>query len=89
MLNIIDGEREAAFGIRNHPVGHFARRKAGVEPDDADDGMLMSGKMSVGVRRIVSGVRRIITSAITINVYGRLRAKETIHMGGKLQIPAS
>src|SRR5436309_2113668 len=40
----------------------------------------MSGKISVGVRRMVMGVRIRMTSAITTNVYGRLRARATIHM---------
>src|SRR5260370_2558632 len=34
-------------------------------------GMLISGKMSTGVRRIVLGGRMMTTSAITTNVYGR------------------
>src|SRR5439155_4203879 len=43
-------------------------------------GILISGKMSVGVRISTSGVRRTITRAITINVYGLCRAKRTIHI---------
>src|SRR5580658_4224435 len=43
--------------------------------------MLMSGKMSTGVRRIVIGVRMMMSSAITTNVYGRRRANATIHIG--------
>src|SRR5216683_4625795 len=43
-------------------------------------GMLISGKMSVGVRSKTTGVRRMITRAITINVYGRCSAKRTIHI---------
>src|ERR1700758_4876487 len=43
-------------------------------------GMLMSGKMSVGVRNSTSGVSSTITSANTINVYGLFRAKRTTHI---------
>src|SRR5579863_2354002 len=43
-------------------------------------GMLMLGKMSVGVRNSTNGVSSTITSANTINVYGRFRAKRTIHI---------
>src|SRR5215470_16385138 len=45
-------------------------------------GILMFGKMSVGVRKSTIGVRRMMTSAITINVYGLWRAKRTIHITG-------
>src|SRR4051812_19515842 len=44
-------------------------------------GMLMLGKMSVGVRRIVSGPTNRIRIARTTNVYGRLSAIRTIHTG--------
>src|SRR5215510_2188744 len=43
-------------------------------------GMLMSGKISTGVRRITKGVRIRISSDATIKVYGRLSAKRTIHI---------
>src|SRR5690349_8105983 len=43
-------------------------------------GMSMSGKMSVGVRAIVSGPMPRIRSARTTKVYGRSRATRTIHM---------
>ena len=42
--------------------------------------MLMFGKMSVGVRAIVSGPIPRISRASTTNVYGRFRATRTIHM---------
>src|SRR5215470_750651 len=44
-------------------------------------GMLISGKISVGVRGITTAASSAITSAITINVYGLDRAKRTIHIG--------
>src|SRR5215468_6358009 len=44
-------------------------------------GMSMSGKMSVGVRKITMGLRMSNTKAITMNVYGRRRARATIHIG--------
>src|ERR1700676_654123 len=43
-------------------------------------GMLMFGKMSVGVRKIASVPRIKIRIASTTNVYGRLSATLTIHM---------
>src|ERR1700733_1553509 len=43
-------------------------------------GMSMFGKMSVGVREITIGLPKRITSASTMNVYGRARASLTIHM---------
>src|SRR5215469_11632739 len=43
-------------------------------------GILMSGKISTGVRRITNGVRIRTSSDATINVYGRLIAKRTIHI---------
>jgi transcriptional regulator len=38
------------------------------------------GKISVGVRRMINGLRTKIRRANTINVYGRLRASLTIHI---------
>src|ERR1700723_578548 len=43
-------------------------------------GMLMSGKISVGVRSKTSGVNRMITMAITMKVYGLDNASLTIHI---------
>src|SRR5262249_40570361 len=42
--------------------------------------MSISGKISVGMRRIVLAPRITIKSAITTNVYGRLSARRTIHI---------
>ena len=44
----------------------------------------MFGKMSVGVRRSTRGVINSNAMAATKNVYGRLSASWTIHMGGRL-----
>src|SRR6267142_3699537 len=43
-------------------------------------GMSTLGKISVGVRRMTTGLRMRIKSARTMNVYGRLRATLTIHI---------
>src|SRR5258706_5250203 len=43
-------------------------------------GMLISGKMSVGIRAIEIAPPIAISSAITMKVYGRRRARRTIHM---------
>jgi hypothetical protein len=41
-------------------------------------GMLISGKMSVGIVRSANGVASRISIAITMNVYGRRSARPTI-----------
>src|SRR5258708_17854570 len=43
-------------------------------------GMLMDGKMSVGVRSRTNGVSNKSSKAATTKVYGRRRAKRTIHI---------
>jgi hypothetical protein len=43
-------------------------------------GMLMDGKMSTGVRIIITGLIRNSNSARTTNVYGRESASLTIHI---------
>src|SRR5882757_2196520 len=50
-------------------------------------GMLISGKISVGVRRTTTGVRIRISSAITTNVYGLRSANATIHIDYSLGRP--
>src|ERR1700751_1792838 len=40
----------------------------------------MLGKISVAVRRMTNGLRTRMSSAITMKVYGRLRASLTIHI---------
>src|SRR5579883_1018651 len=46
----------------------------------ATTGMLIFGKMSAGVRRIITGLIRRINTANTMNVYGRSSATRIIHM---------
>ena len=43
-------------------------------------GMLISGKMSVGMVRSANGVASTISIAITMNVYGRRSASATMDM---------
>src|SRR5580698_724888 len=43
-------------------------------------GILMDGKISVGVRRSTNGVRSRISSEATTKVKGRRRASKTIHI---------
>src|SRR4051812_36283640 len=45
--------------------------------------MSMSGKMSVGIRRIVATPRMTMSIDITTKVYGRRSARRTIHMGAR------
>src|ERR1700730_2636070 len=47
----------------------------------ATTGILMLGKMSVGVRQIANMPSSMITMARTMNVYGRRSASLTIHIG--------
>ncbi len=47
----------------------------------ATTGILMLGKMSVGVRQIANMPSSRITMARTMKVYGRLSASLTIHIG--------
>src|SRR5213595_422578 len=49
-------------------------------------GMLMFGKMSVGVRVIARGPTNRIATASTTNVYGLLSAIRTIHIAENLRI---
>src|SRR5207247_1530010 len=50
-------------------------------------GMLISGKMSTGVRAMVSTPPMAISIAITMNVYGRRRARRTIHIAQPMSLP--
>src|SRR5882762_428008 len=43
-------------------------------------GMLMDGKISVGVRSRINGVNNNSSRAATTNVYGRRKARRTIHI---------
>src|SRR5258708_16549332 len=43
-------------------------------------GISIFGKISVGVRRIMTGLRTKISTARTMKVYGRSRATRTIHI---------
>src|ERR1700751_3962923 len=52
-------------------------------------GMLMLGKMSVGVLRTASGPRIINRSARTAKVYGRRSARRTIHISFQLLLTTS
>src|SRR6266404_1082389 len=47
----------------------------------ATTGILMLGKMSVGVRQIANMPSSVIAMASTMKVYGRLSASLTIHIG--------
>src|SRR5689334_6376894 len=50
-------------------------------------GMLISGKMSMGVRAIVSTPPMAMSIAMTMKVYGRRRARRTIHMASENATP--
>jgi len=47
-------------------------------------GMLMAGKISVGVRNSTNGVRSSSSNEATTKVYGRRRASRTIHITSSL-----
>ena len=59
---------------------HVRGRQSVVIPHDAYNGNINFRKMSVGVREITSGLINRMTSAKTMNVYGRLSARRTIHI---------
>src|SRR5207244_5950037 len=50
-------------------------------------GMLISGKMSTGVRAMGSTPPMAISVAITMKVYGRRRARRTIHIARPRALP--
>src|SRR5271166_3470448 len=68
-----------SYGDVKRPSSSSGLRPVYVQPIETT-GILILGKMSVGVRRITTGAAMRINSARTINVYGRLRATLTIHM---------
>src|SRR5712691_4665149 len=50
-------------------------------------GISMFGKISVGVRKIMTGLRTKMSTARTMKVYGRSRATRTIHISRTLFTP--
>src|SRR5262245_49524988 len=70
--------------MRSKPVVNRPSISSGFRPVNcqatATTGILIFGKISVGVRWIITGLISRINSARTINVYGRLRATLTIHI---------
>src|ERR1700683_5678355 len=68
-----------SYGDVKRPASSSGLRPVYVQPTETT-GILMLGKMSVGVRVITTGAAMRINSARTINVFGRLRAILTIHM---------
>src|ERR1022692_2588746 len=68
-----------SYGDVTRPSSSSGLRPVYVQPIETT-GILMLGKMSVGVRRMTTGAAMRINSARTINVYGRLRASLTIHI---------
>src|SRR5579871_509084 len=68
-----------SYGVVRRPSSSSGFSPVYVHPSDTT-GMLMLGKMSVGVRRMMTGLKRRIRSARTMNVYGRFRAVFTIHI---------
>src|ERR1700692_2803254 len=75
----------ARVKIRSNGLGIRPSNSSGFMPvycqATAITGMSMFGKISVGVRRIMTGLKTKISTARTMKVYGRSRATRTIHMG--------
>ena len=69
---------------RSNPVVMRPSISSGLSPVNcqatAITGILMFGKMSVGVRRMATGLMMRISRARTMNVYGRSSATRTIHI---------
>src|SRR5439155_24610996 len=70
--------------MRSKPVVKRPSISSGFSPVNcqatATTGILIFGKMSVGVRWIITGLANRINSERTIKVYGRLSASLTIHI---------
>ena len=79
---VVTAGTAGARGDGRWPAGFPASVWTGATWQEATaiTGMLIFGKMSVGVRRIMTGLANRISSAKTINVYGRFRATLTIHI---------
>jgi hypothetical protein len=67
------------LGHRDEAFLHFFGRDAWKTPDHAHHRDVDLGKMSVAIRAIVTMPMSTIRMAATVKVYGRLRAKRTIH----------
>jgi hypothetical protein len=61
-------------------LGDLIGRQSGVTPNHTDHLNIDSGKMSVGVLVTTKGVIKSTSKAATTNVYGRRRARRTIHI---------
>src|SRR5258706_14665528 len=77
LLTVVVIARSEMVTIR--PSTSFGERPVNCQITEIT-GMLISGKMSVGIRAIEIGPPIAISSAITMKVYGRRRARRTIHM---------
>ena len=85
VLDVVDGRRQRAFAHLDvgPPTICCQGDKAGVLPWP---GMLMLGKMSVGVVNATSGPKIMMTSARTAKVYGRRSCEANYPHGGTKKI---
>ena len=80
VLNVIDERGEAAFeGTGDAAFYLFGLRPVYCQATETT-GILILGKISVGVRRMSTGAAIRMRIARTTKVYGRLSASRTIHM---------
>ena len=81
MFDVVD-QRGRAFsnGVVSRPSISSGSRPVYCQAT-ATTGILMLGKISVGVRRIMTGLMMRMSSARMMKVYGRSRANLTIHIG--------
>ncbi len=81
MIHVLDRVRHVPLHHAREAVLHVLRGKSRVAQDDADYGNVDGGKMSTGVCTMATPLRIRIKTDTTMNVYGRLRATLTIHIG--------
>src|SRR5689334_8252971 len=78
MLDVVHARRERALVEGDDAARHLVRGQAAIAEDELITGMLMLGKMSVGVRRADATPTIMISSAMTTKVYGRRSASLTM-----------
>ena len=81
VLDVVDqGGRGLLKGVVSRPSISSGSRPVYCQAT-ATTGILMLGKMSVGVRRMMTGLMMRMSRARIMKVYGRSRANLTIHIG--------
>lgn len=71
MLDVVDRRGQCPLLRINHALLNLVGAQTIVLPEMLTTGMLITGKISVGVRSNTNGLNKINSNATTINVYGR------------------